>query len=311
MQKKTGTAESINMPKKGIEIIQEQQPAISLFSIGLIGLGALSAIYRDFAYGWQPVPAFHPGRDVLAFACGLFMIAASVGLLFRATAAIAVRAIFPFLLAWLCLKIPALIVAPQIEGVWLGIGEIGMLLAGGWVLFARFSGLENAAVFRHITGTKGIRIAQILFGLAVLPVGLSHIIYVGITATLVPSWMPFRFGLAYLTGIGQIACGLAILFSIWPRAAALVETGMLALFAFLVWGPDTWIAAAPKMTGAPPGPRFPLTAFLITWVVGASALLVAGDGAAKTAELFKVGRGRGRQADPAELLERASQSQSG
>src|SRR5882757_4834707 len=153
-------------------MIRDQQPALSLFAAGMIGLGILSILYRDFAYGWQPVTAFHPGREVLAVICGLFMIVASVALLFRSTAAIAARAIFPFLLAWLCLKIPALIVAPRIEGVWLGFGEIGMLLAGGWVLFARFSDLEESAFFRHITGTKGIRIAQIIFGLAVLPVGL-------------------------------------------------------------------------------------------------------------------------------------------
>ena len=85
-------------------MIREQQPAISLFSIGMIGLGALSVLYRDFAFSWQPVPAFHPGRDVLAVACGLFMVAASVGLLFRATATIAARAIFPFLLACCALR---------------------------------------------------------------------------------------------------------------------------------------------------------------------------------------------------------------
>jgi len=212
------------------------------------------------------------------------MIGASIALLFRATAAIAVRVIFPFLVAWLCLKIPSLIAMPRIEGVWLGVGEIAMLFAGGWVLFARLSGLENSAFFSHITGAKGFRIAQIIFGLAVLPVGLSHLVYAKITASLVPSWLPFRMGFAYVTGIGQMACGLAILFSIWPRIAALIETGMLTLFAFLVWGPDTWIAAAPKMAGTPAGVRFPLTAFLITWVIGASALLVAGDGATKALE---------------------------
>jgi len=109
----------------------------------------------------------------------------------------------------------------------------------------------------------------------VLPVGLSHIFYAKITASLVPAWLPFRMGLAYLTGVGQMACGLAILFSPWRRIAALIETGMLALFAFLVWGPQTWFAAAPKMAGAPAGVRFPLTAFLITWVIGAAAWLVA------------------------------------
>jgi uncharacterized membrane protein len=271
----------------------------------VIGLGTLSAFYRDFAYGWQPVPAFHPGRDVLAIACGLFMMAAGVGLLFRATTAIAARAIFPFLMAWLCLKIPAVIVAPRIEGVWIGFGEIGMLLAGGWVLFARLSGLEESPFFRHITGTKGIRMAQILFGLAVLPVGLGHIFYVAITTSLVPSWMPFRTGLAYLTGVGQIACGLAVLFSILPRAAALIETGMLALFAFLVWGPDSWMAATPKLAGAPPGARFALTAFFITWVIGASALLIANNVASNTVDLRKFDRGRGGQADPAGSLKGA------
>jgi uncharacterized membrane protein len=274
-------------------MIREQQPAVSLFSIGMIGLGALSVISRDFAFSWQPVPAFHPGRDVLAVACGLFMIATSVGLLFRATAAISACAILPFLLAWLCLKIPAVMIDPGIEGVWIGFGEIGMLLAGGWVLFARLSG----GFFSHITGTKGIRIAQIIFGLAVLPVGLGHIFYVAITISLVPSWMPFRAGLAYLTGVGQIACGLAILFSIFPRAAALIETGMLALFAFLVWGPDSWIAATPKLAGTPPGPRFALTAFFITWVIGASALLIANNTVSNTVGLLKFRRDRGTQAD--------------
>jgi len=283
---------SIRMPKT-MELTRECQPGISLLSIGLIALGVLSVIYRDFAYTWQPVPAFHPGRDVLAIACGLFMIGAGVALFFRATVAVAVRAVFAFLLAWMCLPIPYLIAMPQREGRWLGTGEIAMLLAGGWVLFAHLSGLDKTGFFSHITGAKGVRIARIVFGLAVLPVGLSHIFYTKITASLVPPWLPFRTGLAYLTGFGQIACGLAILFSIWSRMAALIETGMLGLFAFLVWGPDTWFAVTPKMPGAPPGFRFPLTAFLITWVIGASALLVAGDGAAKADELLDLDRDRG------------------
>lgn len=295
------------MLKKRIEIVRECQPGISLLAVGLIALGALSVIYRDFAYTWQPVPAFHPGRDVLAIACGLFMVGAGVALFFRATVAVAVRALFAFLLAWMCLPIPYLIAMPQREGRWLGTGEIAMLFAGGWVLFARLSGLQKTGFFSYITGAKGVRIAQIIFGLAVLPVGLSHIFYTQITASLVPAWLPFRTGLAYLTGFGQMACGLAILFFIWPRMAALIETGMLALFAFLVWGPNTWIAATPKMAGAPAGARFPLTAFLITWAIGASALLIAGDPAAKAVDLFNVDRDRGTEANPDESPKLAAQ----
>jgi uncharacterized membrane protein len=271
------------MTEPSSQAIYESQPGLSLFSAGLAAMGVLSILYRDFAYSWQPVPAF-PGRGLVAVACGVFMVGVSIALHFRATAALAARALFVFLLAWLSLKIPSIIAAPQIEGVWLGIGEVAMLVAGGWVLFARLSGLENVPFFSRITGPSGFRMAQILFALAVLPVGLSHMVYAKITATLVPSWLPFRMGFAYLTGIGQIACGLAILLALWPRIAALVETAMLTLFAFLVWGPDTWFSATPKMPTSPHGPRFPLTAFLITWVIAASALLVAGSTADSATE---------------------------
>lgn len=256
------------------DVIRQQQPALALLSIGLIAMGTLSVLYRDFAYTWQPVPAF-PGRATVAILCGLFMIAVSIALLFRATVRIAVRALFPFLIAWFCLKIPAIIVAGRIEGVWIGVGELGMLLAGGWVLFARLSGLDTVPFFSRITGDRGVRLAQILFGLAVIPVGLGHILYLQITTSLVPSWLPFRTDLAFITGGAQIACGLSIAFGFQPRIAALIETAMLALFAFLVWGPDTWFASTPKLAGAPAGFRFPLTAFLITWVIGAAAWLIA------------------------------------
>jgi len=280
-------------------MIRQQQPAVTLFAIGLIGLGILSVIYRDFAFDWQPVPAFHPGRDVLAVLCGLFMIAVSVALLFRATAAMAARSLLPFLLAWQCLKIPALVAAPQIEAVWLGFGEIAMLLAGGLVLFARFSGLENSGSFlRHMTGEKGVRIARVIFGAALLPVGLAHIFYVGITAGMIPSWLPFRVGLAYLTGVGQMACGLGVLLSIFPRAAAFIETGMLTLFAFLVWGPSKWFN--PTFAGTPAGPRFPLTAFFITWVIGASALLIATNVPLRSRRQLKFFAKQGRPADATE-----------
>ena len=258
----------------GWKVVYGERLAVFLFAFGLIGIGVLSVVSQDFAFDWQNVPKFQAGRGLLAVVCGVFTIAVSIALLFRRSRAIAVRAIFLYLLAWQCLKIPRIILVPQIEGVWLGFGEIGMLLAGGWVLFARFSGLEESTLFSAITGKRGVRIAQIVFGLAVIPVGLGHIFYTPITVTLIPSWMPFHWFLAYFTGIVQIGCGLAILFSFFPRVAALIETAMLALFAFFVWGPDTWTGSLAR-PGQPPGPRFPLTAFFITWVIGAAALLIA------------------------------------
>ena len=164
-------------------MIRNQQPAVVLFVIGMVSLGVLSVIYHDFAYSWQPVPASVPGRGTLAVLSGLLMIGASLALLIRATEAIAIRILFSFLILWQLLKVPALIAAPGMEAVWLGFGEIAVLLAGGWILFAQFSNLDNSAFFRHITGERGIRLARILFGVALVPIGLSHIVYVGITVS--------------------------------------------------------------------------------------------------------------------------------
>jgi uncharacterized membrane protein len=164
------------------------------------------------------------------------------------------------------LKAPALVIAPQIEGVWLGFGEVAVLLAGGWTLFAVLAELPERSFLSFAAGDRGVRFARIFFAVWVFPIGLAHIIYVKETAALVPAWLHFQTGWAYLTGVGQIACSLGVLFSILPRVAAAAEAGMISLFALLVWFPA--ILAAPKT-------RLPWTAFFISWAIAAGAWVVA------------------------------------
>ncbi len=253
-------------------MIRSQQPALTLFALGLIGLGILGLIYGDFALVWQPVAAWVPGRIALAYATGLVMFLGGLGLLFRATAKLSIRILFPYLIIWLLLKTPALVVAPQMEAVWLGFGELAVLLAGGWILFARLGAIPEGSIFTFATGENGVLLARILFAVSLIPIGLSHIVYVKETAALVPAWLPFRTGWAYLTGIGQIACGAGVLLSIYPRLAATAEAGMLSLFTLLVWGPAIL---------AQPAARLPWTAFFISWTITAAAWVVAGNIAAK------------------------------
>ena len=44
-----------------------QQPALTLFAVGMIGLGILALVYGDFALVWQPVAPWIPGRTALAY----------------------------------------------------------------------------------------------------------------------------------------------------------------------------------------------------------------------------------------------------
>jgi len=232
----------------------------------MIGLGILALIYGDFALVWQPVAPWVPGRTALAYTSGVLMLLGGIGLLFSATVAWSIRILFPYLIIWALLKVPALFVAPGMEAVWLGLGELTVLLSGGWVLFARLAALPEDSPFAFATGDSSIRIARILFAVSLIPIGLSHIVYVKGTAEFVPAWLPFRTGWAYLTGAGHIAAGLGVLFSVLPRAAAYAEAGMLSVFTLLVWIPA--ILAAPRT-------RLPWTAFFISWAISAAAWAVA------------------------------------
>jgi uncharacterized membrane protein len=259
-----------------------QQLTQCLFASGMIGLGILGLAVGDFALQWQPVPADIPGRRALAYAAAAVMIAGGIGLLSARTARLSARVLFPYLLLWVLLKVPAVVVATRMEAVWLGLGEIAALLAGGWILFARHADLRAGSPLAFAAGASGTRLARILFGLALLPIGLSHLWYPAETTELVPAWLPARGGWAALTGVGQMAAGLGVLFSVLPLAAAVAEGAMLTIFTLLVWVPA--IVATPT-------DRVAWTAALISWAIAGAAWVVAGS---LTAD---AGRGAGHQPD--------------
>src|SRR6266700_3844559 len=262
---------------------RSQQPALTLFAVGMIGLGILALVYGDFALVWQPVAPWIPGRTLLAYGSGLIMLLGGVGLLSVATAAWSVRILFPYLIVWTLLKVPALFVAPQMEAVWLGFGELAVLFAGGWILFAKLADLREGSPLTVLTSEKGIRIAQMFFAVWLIPVGLSHIFYVQATRDLVPAWLPYREGWAYLTGAGHIAAGLGVLFSVFPRVAAMAEAGMIGVFTILVWVPR--VAAEPKA-------RLPWTAVFISWAIASAAWAVAQSISAKQRATEKLSSGK-------------------
>jgi uncharacterized membrane protein len=249
----------------GLPMIKNQQPALLLLAIGLIGLGVLALHYRDFALVWQPVPAWIPAHAAVASASGVLMLALGIGLLAPRTRAWSVRILFFYLVLWACLKLPEVITAPGTEASWLGLGELTLLLSGGWTLFAFLGDLAESSPLGLLAADRGVRAARYLFAVSIIPIGLSHIVYLKTTTSFVPAWLPYRKGWAILTGAGQIASGLGVLFNLLPRIAAYAEAGQIMIYTFLVWGAALLAAHT----------RLNVTAFFISWIFGAAAWAVA------------------------------------
>ena len=211
------------------------------------------------------MPAWVPARPLLAYASGLVLLATGLGLLFKRTAAAAATVLTANLVLWvLLLQIPRVLSNAGTEIVWNGLGENLTLAAAGWILVVSLATPASRVARR---GEQNLRVARAIFGIALLPIGLAHLTYVPQTTQLVPAWLPFRVGFAYVTGVAQIAAGLGIVLGVLPRLAATLEASALAIFGLLVWAPAVI---------SPPTNRLSATALLITFAVSGAAWIVAG-----------------------------------
>ncbi len=214
------------------------------FAITMIALGIYGLIKGNLTPVWDPVPKGVPARELLVYLSAFISLATGIGLLFKRTAAPAARILLAFILLWwLLFRIPDIFRAPTM-GAWYGCGETAVMVAGAWVLYAWFAANRDNQHFGLPTGPTGLRIARVLFGLALIPFGLGHFVYLKETAAMVPNWLPSHLAWAYFTGGAFLAAAAAILIGVCARLAAALSTLQIGLFTLLVWMPI--IAAGSK-----------------------------------------------------------------
>jgi uncharacterized membrane protein len=207
------------------------------FAITMTALGLLGLIKGNFTPVWDPVPKGVPARELLIYLCALISLASGIGLLFKRTAGLAARVLLISLLLWMLLfRIPDIFRTPSM-GSWYGCGETAVMIAGAWVLYAWFAANRDSQHFGLPTGPTGLRIARVLFGLALIPFGIGHFVYLKETAALVPNWLPSHLAWAYFTGSAFLAAAAAILIGVCARLAAALSTLQIGLFTLLVWVP--------------------------------------------------------------------------
>ena len=240
--------------------------ALALFAASAIAIGSLGLAQSDFVAIWAPVPESLPARDALVYVCAIMCVTCGAGLLWRRIASIAARLWLGFVLAWFILfKLRVVWMAPASVVSWESIGEMAVVIAAAWVLYARFATDWDRRHLAAAAGVPGLRIARTLLGLSLIAFGLAHFAYVRETAALVPAWLPAHEAWVYLTGGTYVVAGAALIANVMARAAAALSAVQMGVFTLLVWLP--FVLAGPD--------AFQTSEAIVSLALTASAWLVA------------------------------------
>ena len=207
---------------------------------GRIVFGASAVLFGVIALMWHDADTWQTLRQIWSLPFGAIIgaglmtaqIAGGIAMQYPRTGRLASVVLGVVYLLFSLACVPSIIAASDLFERYGGsFFQQFSLLSGAMALYAATeANLARALVFG--------RLARLGLGLCTISFTLSQILFLRLTASLVPKWIPpSQMFWAILTTIAFALAALAILINRQARLAARLMTLMLALFGVLVWIP--------------------------------------------------------------------------
>ncbi len=208
-------------------------PGRTIFAIGIIALGILCIVSKDFIVGRPPAwPAGFDVNPALADISGTALILLAMAILAKKKAGLAA-----LLIAGLILLLSVLRHLPNFMNDW-GNTYKSMALFGGTLIVASSFFKENAQITPRFKIDEQWRKRLVLTGCFLLGVffiamGYAHFKFAGFVTDYIPAYIPFHAFWTYFCGVCLLAGGLGLLLPPTRKWAALLS-GVMVLGWFLL-----------------------------------------------------------------------------
>lgn len=232
-----------------------------LYGIGMVALGIHQLIIKDFRSEiLPPFPAWAHKYIVFPILTGVALILTGIiisGLIkikpVRAKK-ICLYLGFCFLVLIITCHLPYILIfspdkASRLD-VWFGAGEELAYCGGAFVMAGSFSESSFSGDGKNsfeLLLEKLIPIGRIFYSILILLFGCTHFVFTDFVSTMVPKWMGAPIFWTYFAGSALIGSSLAIIFKIWIKPIALLQSIMLFLFFIFFHVPDA--IANPYVSG--------------------------------------------------------------
>jgi uncharacterized membrane protein len=199
------------------------KPGRIIFAIGMIGLGILCFISKDFIVGRPPAwPADWMLNPVLAYVSGSILIIAAVAILFTKNAGLAA-----LLIAVLIFLLSVLRHIPHFMNDWANAYKSMALLGGALIIASSFFREDS----HTLTGSRFdgslqknlVTVGSILLAAFFIVGGYAHFKFAEFVKTLIPGYIPFHTFWTYFCGICLFAGGIGLLIPFTRRWAAFLS----------------------------------------------------------------------------------------